>query len=402
MAIDSSIPMQGANIDTASGIYAAQQQANNNAMATQRVLGQYYQNMGARDKARITSTIAGAAQLKTFLSNNDLEGAYNFLLNRRQVLSNRMAAGEDVDTQETDAAIQMLQTGNIQELTNNVDGLIAAGQVYGMVNKPSDAPSSVREWEYYNSLSEADKQNYLQMKRSNQTLNLGGTQAVIGPSGQPVAEFDVTPNPEQEPDFQKRQEKAKAEGRAEGDKIANFGKAQQALNNLKAQSNLVTSTIDKALATVSPWSTGYGVVLAKLPNTDARKLENYLTTIKANVGFDKLQSMRDASPTGGALGQVSEMENRLLQAVNGALDPMQEDQLVENLRIIRDTYPRVLAEREQSFMSDYGSMINNGQGSAPQQQSSQRVVVSNPQTGETFEIDAADLVAAQQEGFVQR
>lgn len=404
MAIDTSIPMQGIAIDTATPIRQGQQmqmqeqeQQNRNAMAAQKVLGQHYQNMNAREKSRLTSTIAGAAQLNTFLQNNDLEGAHNFLQNRRQTIASRMAAGEDVDTQETDAALQMIQTGNVQELQNNVQGLLAAGQVYGMVNT-SDQPANVREWQYFNSLSNEDKQRYLQMKRSNQLVNLGGTQKVIGAGGETLADFEVTPKPEQQPDFQRQQEQAKTEGRSEGEKQANFGKAQQALNNLKAQSQLVTSTIDKALDTISPWSTGFGVALARLPNTQARELNNYLTTIKANIGFDKLQSMRDASPTGGALGQVSEMENRLLQAVNGALDPMQENQLVQNLQVIRETYPRILAEREQAFVSDYGDRATP----SIQQPQTQRVRVSNPQTGETFEIEAGDLQAAQAEGFVQQ
>lgn len=42
-----------------------------------------------------------------------------------------------------------------------------------------------------------------------------------------------------------------------------------------------------------------------------------LGTIQANVGFDELQEMRDNSPTGGALGQVSEREIDFLQALRG-------------------------------------------------------------------------------------
>lgn len=136
---------------------------------------------------------------------------------------------------------------------------------------------------------------------------------------------------------------------------ANYTKAQSALQGFGQQTNIVTDTVDKALATVSPLSTGYGSLLSGLPNTDARKLNNYLNTIKANVGFDKLQNMRDNSPTGGALGQVSDMENKLLQAVNGALDPGQSDQLVENLKNIKVLYPQVLAEKQRAFNQDYGA-----------------------------------------------
>ncbi len=78
--------------------------------------------------------------------------------------------------------------------------------------------------------------------------------------------------------------------------------------------------------------------------------------------------MRENSPTGGALGSVSDFENRLLQAVNGAMDPKQETQLVENLNVIKQLYPQVMQERKRAFEQDYGNVQplgNNPQ--APQE-----------------------------------
>lgn len=144
-----------------------------------------------------------------------------------------------------------------------------------------------------------------------------------------------------------------------------LAKAQSALAGFEQQAGIVTKTIDDALATVGPYSTGYGAALAALPNTDARKLQNYISTIKANIGFDKLQNMRENSPTGGALGSVSDFENRLLQAVNGALDPMQSDQLVQNLNMIKTLYPQVLAERKAAFNKDYGAADMRANGASP-------------------------------------
>jgi hypothetical protein len=94
---------------------------------------------------------------------------------------------------------------------------------------------------------------------------------------------------------------------------AGYTKAQSALQGFGQQAKLVTDTIDKALTVAqSPTATGYGQVFSSLPNTDSRALNNYLATIKSNVGFDKLQNMRDNSPTGGALGQVSDMVRLIL------------------------------------------------------------------------------------------
>lgn len=152
-------------------------------------------------------------------------------------------------------------------------------------------------------------------------------------------------------------------GANEAEREAGYTMAQSALKGFEQQVQTVTGTIDKALKTINkPFSaaTGYGQAFSFLPNTDSRELNNYLNTIKANVGFDKLQQMRDNSKTGGALGQVSELENKLLQAVNGALDPLQSEQLVENLNAIKELYPAVLAEKQRAFAQDYGNVTPLG------------------------------------------
>ena len=155
----------------------------------------------------------------------------------------------------------------------------------------------------------------------------------------------------------KKSEKiAEKAGEMDAARQANKTKAESALRGFEQQSDLVIANIDKALGSINKYSTGYGSMLAGLPDTDARKLRNYIDTVKANVGFDKLQSMRENSPTGGALGQVSDMENRLLQAVNGALDPGSPEQLTENLNIIKQLYPTVLQEKKRAFEQDYGNV----------------------------------------------
>jgi hypothetical protein len=71
--------------------------------------------------------------------------------------------------------------------------------------------------------------------------------------------------------------------------------------------------------------------------------EALATTIKSSIGFDRLQQMRDESPTGGALGQVSELELITLQATLGSLDLNQsEEQLLDNLERLAIVYKAML------------------------------------------------------------
>jgi hypothetical protein len=102
---------------------------------------------------------------------------------------------------------------------------------------------------------------------------------------------------------------------------------------------------------------GMGVnVLKYLPGSDSNDLRNTLETIKGFVARDALKEMRLASPTGGALGNVSNFEVEMLMAAMGNLNQDQSrGQLLENLghmkfllRIITD--PKRVAEGAQQIM----------------------------------------------------
>lgn len=100
-------------------------------------------------------------------------------------------------------------------------------------------------------------------------------------------------------------------------------------------SKVITDVADtKSL--VSGMTTGVvGKAQSYVPGTNAYDLNQRLLTIKANLGFDRLQQMRDASPTGGALGQVAVQELNALQATVGSLEIGQSrEELLKNLNKI--------------------------------------------------------------------
>lgn len=71
----------------------------------------------------------------------------------------------------------------------------------------------------------------------------------------------------------------------------------------------------------NPKATGViGNIFRVLPEADANKIQSFLKPIQAFTGFKTLSDMKAASPTGGALGQVSERELQFLQASWAALD----------------------------------------------------------------------------------
>lgn len=108
--------------------------------------------------------------------------------------------------------------------------------------------------------------------------------------------------------------------------------------------DMVMGKVDEALGMIGPMTTGLvGDIRSTLPGrltgSGAYTLEKTLDTIKARIGFDELQAMRDASPTGGALGQVAIQELAMLQATLGSLEKGQDSDVLEkNLNAIKQHY----------------------------------------------------------------
>ena len=78
--------------------------------------------------------------------------------------------------------------------------------------------------------------------------------------------------------------------------------------------------------------TGIRGAFPNIPGGAAADAEAKLATLKSQVGFGVLQAMRNASKTGGALGNVSDAEGKRLEANLAALDKAQSiDQFKESL-----------------------------------------------------------------------
>lgn len=131
------------------------------------------------------------------------------------------------------------------------------------------------------------------------------------------------------------------------------------------------SAIERATQLVGPMTAGNvmgNAGIVPIIGQGAADLGAELDTIAANLGFEALQAMRDASPTGGALGQVTERELALLQATVSSLkqtqDPMRLQasllriaEHLENLRQLRQQagqQPGGLSPDIEQLVQKYG------------------------------------------------
>jgi len=170
-----------------------------------------------------------------------------------------------------------------------------------------------------------------------------------------------------------RGETAKKVGDAIGEGRMQLPKTKSALDGYEATDQSVMRAIADArkIATDSPSATGAAGGLTKnIWGTPGFNLQERLKPIRANLGFDKLQSIRDNSPTGGALGQVAVQELDMLQSTYASLAQAQSKEqflaALDEIEDIRKTFKRLKREAYQRDVERFGA------GSVP-----------NPETGGT-------------------
>lgn len=152
----------------------------------------------------------------------------------------------------------------------------------------------------------------------------------------------------------------------------------------KSKAETVIGKVDEALANVGFTTTGLtGSVMGLIPGRAAYDLENTIDTIRAVMSFKELADMRAASPTGGALGQVTVRELELLSAAIASLDKGQsEDQLVKNLGAVKTHYQNWLAGMEEAYRTGQAPK----EQPAPQQEVDDNVEDEQPNFEEVKEI----------------
>lgn len=183
-------------------------------------------------------------------------------------------------------------------------------------NPAPDYPTSVQEYLY--AQNDPGFASWQAENGGGQTINVGGAPANIGtiPPGYAAVEdptspagyrFEVIPN--SAPALE-AEAAAAAAGNAQGSR--------------DVATNTIVTAADQARKAYNSgaWTGGtVGNVMANIPESQAAEVRRQTDVLKANATVQNIQAMRNASPTGAALGALSDKEGALLVAVTGALDP---------------------------------------------------------------------------------
>jgi hypothetical protein len=252
------------------------------------------------------------------------------------------------------------------------DGKLIAQGVSG---EPKDSrPNIAKEYEYF--VSQGYKgtiEEFAELRRKGTTVNVGN-QSKIGkiPSEMVLREVPKTAdNPEgleivplqgSSLQAERKQQAKKAKGTQEAKERVFF----TVNRDISGALDFIEETKNDLIK-----PTELGSYLSVFPATDAKRLKTLLKGVRSQISITSLQNMRDNSPTGGALGNVTERELKMLEESYGALDQSgPPDLLIRGLEDLQRIFHEIVhgpeAGREMynatkaARMQRYGSANNSG------------------------------------------
>lgn len=305
--------------------------------------------------------------------------------NLAAVLSSQMKErrAERETKRQRNATANWLRSNNLENLAQAVEsGALTGAQALSMARSSKDeGTAAMQNYARYQQILETEGKEAAD--RFWQMTGGKGMQPQFGtiPAGYELVQDSETGGYRMQPikggpaDVQAQQAEAAAGQRASGQR--KYG--QVVLENVDAiREKIKSSTL--------PVAGLGGALLKNVPGTDAYDVSAMADTIRANIGFERLNEMRKESPTGGALGQVTERELSFLQNSLANLEQSQSQaQFERNLDIV---------EREYKAIMDKFSAYPNAEkygfsGQQAGQQSGQQPAAThryNPETGRVEEI----------------
>jgi hypothetical protein len=284
-------------------------------------------------------------------------------------------------------------------------------------------PASIREWQAFNSMPPQDQQRYLQMKRADQVMNLGGSMAVRSPMGGIMEQYTVTPKISETPEFEAMVSGAQTAAKLKAEDITN---AQTGLGNANEQSRQILDVIggieqSPGLSAVvgmpNPLKGGFG--LFNVPSSPAADFQAKLDQLGGKQFLQAFESLK-----GG--GQITQIEG---EKATNAIARMQTSQSETEFRkalsefkdIVIRANQRAQQKAQQDPMAAWQNALTQRQSEigtnpystnqptrptpmpnqATDLKSAPMINIIHPKTGEALRIPESDFLEARKEGFMR-
>jgi len=304
---------------------AIERSAANNALRQKRLDERFAGRRAGTASGALTSIFGGIEQRGLDRERAEIEPQLAELeTQRRSALATAIGGGENLSTPE----LQRLRSKQLERK-------IAPTQV--------TSPSAVREFEFVKKLSPEDRQRFVNLKRADPLRAKGLVENVEGQVEELSGFGDAIGGVKEAEKFGE----FRAKFRAQFPKVTASAEAQL------LDFDELNQDIDDIIPDISGFTAGVGSLVDFAPGTPQRDLAANLDTILAKVGFQKLSEMRANSPTGGALGNVTENEIKFLQAsVSNVQNSQSPAQLKENLQKLKKRIGRSRRAIERAYKRD--------------------------------------------------
>lgn len=160
--------------------------------------------------------------------------------------------------------------------------------------------------------------------------------------------------------------KATLEAQEEVERPQRELKARKRSAAIRQAGNTVVQDLGRALELLPDMVQGKGIIGAnarlvksKIAGSSEANILKFIDSALSNVGLDRLQQMRESSPTGGALGQVPIAQQLRLEKVLGSLDLGQRPDVIEsNIKRVMNVYFDIMNgdTQERQSLVDSGQM----------------------------------------------
>jgi len=256
---------------------------------------------------------------------------------------------------------QIVEQGPTGPVATDIGGFRAAppGQ--------ADAPSAVREFQFFQQLNKADQERFLTVKRANPTVDLGDVVARLSqvPGEDPIEVLEKELAPRDVPAAVSERETAQQTARLGAQRAFDAGAERGVANNIKASTDTMIAAIDNilehpGLATATGLS---GTIDPRviIPGTQASDVRLLINQLKDRIFVESLNNIRAQSQTGGAVGQVSDREGGRLENMMGALARnLSDEEFLSQLKLIKQTAQNTAKLAEEAFESQFGDINLTG------------------------------------------
>jgi len=258
---------------------------------------------------------------------------------------------------------------NLRGLAGALKGVADMDTAQATIAGRSGDPSAVREFKFYQSLSPDKQTEYMKLKRKGYKLTenyneeTGRLETImLGPNNERVV-VATRMEPTEQANIVGAKKGAELSVKETTELRADKPTIKSALKDFSREVYSIQRTIDDAIVLVNNHPDAVsllGTITRAIPGTKGNELSIMLKKIFANVAFGRLQNMRANSPTGGALGNVSNIELDLLKSSAAAISQTTKPEFfIEQLVRLHQFYTENVNSRHRKFKEIYDRIDPN-------------------------------------------